>query len=199
MSKAGDEQQARLERARAIGLFRYMLIREAADPTLTGRQRGALVRKLAAEPHTDPDGRTVRITRWTLDRWILQWREGGFDALVPAARQSQPRTPAEVFELAGALKKENPARSAAQIRRILQAQHGWAPDERTLQRMFVRTGLTALRAPVEPATFGRFEAGRANEIWTGDALHGPRIEGRKTYLFAFLDDHSAPRGALLYT
>ena len=38
--------------------------------------------------------------------------------------------------------------------------------------------------------FGRFEADRPNELWTGDALHGPRIGGRKTYLFAFLDDHS---------
>jgi putative transposase len=88
------------------------------------------------------------------------------------------------------LKKENPSRSAAQVRRILHAQLGWAPNETTLQRMFVRTGLTALRAPVEPAVFGRFEAARPNEIWTGDALHGPRIGGRKTYLFAFLDDHS---------
>jgi len=190
MSKAKDEQQARLERARQIGLFRYMLIREAADATLTARQRGALVRKLAAGPHTDPDGRIVRITRWTLDRWILKYREGGFDALVPSPRQSQPRTPPEVFELAGALKKENPSRSAAQVRRILHAQLGWAPDETTLQRMFVRTGLTALRAPAEPAVFGRFEAGRPNEIWTGDALHGPRIGGCKTYLFAFIDDHS---------
>jgi putative transposase len=31
---------------------------------------------------------------------------------------------------------------------------------------------------------------RPNELWTGDALHGPSIGGRKTYLFAFLDDHS---------
>lgn len=182
MSKAEDEQQARLERARRIGLFRYMLIREAADATLTPRQRGALVRTLAAQPHTDPDGRTVRLTRWTLDRWIQKYREGGFDALVPSPRQSQPRTPPEVLELAAALKKENPSRSAAQVRRILRAQLGWAPDETTLQRMFVRTGLTALSAPAEPAVFGRFEAGRPNEIWTGDALHGPRIEGRKTYL-----------------
>src|SRR5262249_13106824 len=36
----------------------------------------------------------------------------------------------------------------------------------------------------------RFEAGRCNELWTGDALHGPVICGRKTYLFAFLDDRS---------
>lgn len=38
--------------------------------------------------------------------------------------------------------------------------------------------------------FGRFEAVRANELWLGDALHGPVIAGRKTYLFAFIDDHS---------
>jgi len=37
--------------------------------------------------------------------------------------------------------------------------------------MFVRTGLTALATgPVTPAVFGRFEADRPNEIWTGDAL-----------------------------
>lgn len=148
--KRDDDEAARTERARRIGLFRYMLIREAADPGLTGRQRGALVRKLAQQEHIDADGRPVRITRWTLDHWILEWRQGGFDALVPSPRQSQPRTPPEVVELAMALKKENPDRKAAQVRRILRAQLGWAPDERTLQRMFHRTGLVALRTAKPP-------------------------------------------------
>lgn len=191
MSKAEDEQQTRLDRAREIGLFRYMLIREAADPSLSKRERGAMIRAIAAQPHTDPFGRIVKLTRWTLDRWVADWRRGGFDALIPSPRQSQPRTPPEVLDLASALKKENPNRTAAQIRRILHAQLGWAPDESTLQRMFRRTGLTALATgPVTPAVFGRFEADRPNEIWTGDALHGIRLGGRKTYLFAFLDDHS---------
>ena len=193
MSKAEEEEQARLERARAIGLFRYMLIREAADPALSSRQRGAMVRELAAREHAGPGGQPVRVTRWTLDVWIRRWREGGFDALVPHPRQSQPRTPAEVLELAAALKKENPARTAAQVQRILKAQCGWAPDERTIQRMFNRTGLTALTALTPPEAapaFGRFEAARPNEIWTGDALHAIRVQDRKTYLFAFIDDHS---------
>jgi putative transposase len=187
-----EDKAARLEKARAIALFRYMLIREAADPSLTGRQRGRLVRALANTTHVDPQGRMVRLTRWTLDRWIADWQRGGFDALVPSPRQSQPRTPPEVIELAMALKRENPLRTAGQIRRILLLQLGWSPDERTLQRMFHRTGLSALTVPPTPApaSFGRFEAERPNELWTGDALHGPRIEGRKTYLFAFLDDHS---------
>ena len=54
MSKAEEEEQARLERARAVGLFRYMLIREAADPALSSRQRGAMVRAIAAREHAGP-------------------------------------------------------------------------------------------------------------------------------------------------
>jgi putative transposase len=189
MSKA-DEEAERMERARRVGLFRYMLIREAADPGLSSRQRGALVRALAAAEHVGPDGRPVRLTRWTLDRWIAEWRTGGFDALVPSPRQSAPRTSAEVLEVAEALKRENPARTAAQVQRILKVQSGWAPDERTLQRHFARQGMGRGAGRGTPAVFGRFEASRPNEIWTGDALHGPRIEGRKTYLFAFVDDYS---------
>jgi len=94
------------------------------------------------------------------------------------------------MELAAALKKENPARTAAQVQRILRAQAGWAPDERTIQRMFIRAGLTALVTAGAAPAFGRFEASRPNEIWTGDALHSVRVAGRKTCLFAFIDDHS---------
>jgi putative transposase len=58
-----------------------------------------------------------------------------------------------------------------------------------LQRYFAEQGLFGPLAAL-PAAFGRFEAARPNELWTGDALHGPVIAGRKTYLFAFVDDHS---------
>jgi putative transposase len=79
-------------------------------------------------------------------------------------KPSRPRTPPEVFELASALKKENPERTAAQVRRILRVQIGWAPDERTIQRIFHRAGLVSLRAPKQPAVFGRFEADRPNGL-----------------------------------
>jgi putative transposase len=198
MTVRHDEAAARADRARAIGLFRYQLIREAADPALSTRARGRLVREIAAREHTDPSGRVRKISRDTLDRWIRAWRRGGFDALVPSPRQSSPRLPVEVLEMAVALKRENPARTAAQVRRILRSQMGWAPGERTLQRHFahdpqiaaVLGALAAAGGPGSEAVFGRFEADRPNELWTGDALHGPSIAGRKTYLFAFLDDHS---------
>jgi putative transposase len=192
MTGRHDEAAARAERARAIGLFRYRLIREAADPAHSTRVRGRLVRAVAATEHTDPSGRQVRVSRDTLDRWIRAWRRGGFDALVPNPRQSSPRLPLEVIEMAVALKRENPARTAAQVRRILRTQMGWAPGERTLQRWFAEHPQITeqLAAGSAGPAFGRFEAARPNELWTGDALHGPHVGGRKTYLFAFLDDHS---------
>src|SRR5437879_7490093 len=101
MSKAEEEEQARLERARAIGLFRYMLIREAADPALSTRQRGKLVRAIAAREHADPSGRPGRLTRWTLDRWSRLWQQGGVGAPVPAPRQWQPPSPPGVREPRG--------------------------------------------------------------------------------------------------
>ena len=87
-------RDARADRAREVGLFRYALIRTAADPALSTRQRGRLVRDLAAREHTGPFGQRVRISRVTIDRWILVWRRGGFDALLPSARSAQPRTAA---------------------------------------------------------------------------------------------------------
>ena len=191
MAGRDDEAAARAERARAIGLFRYQLVREAADPGLSTRARGRLVRAIAAGEHTDPGGRRVRVSRDTLDRWIRAWRRGGFDALVPSPRQSAPRLPVEVIEMAVALKRENPERTAAQVARVLRTQMGWAPGERTLQRHFAELGLTTLGAHAgTESVFGRFEAARPNELWTGDALHGPVVAGRKTYLFAFIDDYS---------
>ena len=184
----GVDEELRAERARDVGLFRYTLIRAAADPALSPRERGALVRQIAAGEHRGPDGRAVRVSRASLDRWLRAWKTGGFDALVPAPRLVQRRTPAEVLDLAVALKREVPARTAAQIVAIL-AEHGAiAPSARTLHRHFAALGL---KNQISPASvFGRFEAEAPNEIWVGDALHGPSIGGRKAMLFAFLDDHT---------
>ena len=189
MTQADEEARRRAERARQVGLFRYQLICEVIDPQLSARQRGQRVRELAAAEHDGPGGAKVRVSEQTIRRWVRWWRAGGFEALVPAPARVSPRTPAEVLALAVALKRENPERTAVQIARILRAQAGWAPSDRTLQRHFVRLEL-ARELEGRPQAFGRFEASRCNELWTGDALHGPVICGRKTYLFAFIDDRS---------
>jgi len=186
---ANDEERRRAERARRMALFRYELIQDVIDPSLSSRQRGRLVRALVERDHPGPFGEQVRVSRPTIDRWVRWWRAGGFEALVPTPARVTPRTPAEVLAVAAALKRERPQRTAAQVTRILRAQSGWAPSERTLQRHFVRLELDRT-VQADPQVFGRFQADRPNELWTGDALHGPVIAGRKTILFCFIDDHS---------
>jgi putative transposase len=184
------DKKARLERARAAGLFRYSLVQELAEAGITAAERGRRARELAGRVHDGPGGHPVRVSRGTLDRWRRVYQAGGFDALVPCPRQPSPRTPAEVLALAEALKREKPGRTAAQVRRILQLAAGWAPSDRTLQRLFGRLELNATAPGQEERAFGRFECARPNEMWTGDTLHGPVIAGGKSYLLAFIDDHS---------
>jgi putative transposase len=178
------------DRATEVALFRYALIREAADPALSTRQRGRLVREIAAGPHTHPDGMEVTVGRSTLDEWIRAWRAGGFEALKPKPRALSPKVPDDVLHLAEALKREDPARTAAHVVELLAISVGWAPNERTIQRHFRRIGLTRQALATGSRVFGRFEASRANQLWVGDALHGPIVVSRKVILFAFLDDHS---------
>ncbi len=191
MSAEHDREAARRVRAREIGLFRYGLISDALDPALSTKQRGRLVRAIAAQTHPGPFGVPARVSRASLDRWIRAYRAGGFTALVPAPHRLAPQTPPEVLELAVALKREAPGRTAAQVAVVLAAHAGFAPSPRTLQRHFAGLGLSRTRPDgAPPATFGRFEAEAPNVRWVGDALHGPVVAGRKAILIAFLDDHS---------
>jgi putative transposase len=177
------------DRRERIALFRYALIREAADPALSKRQRGTLVRGLAEQDHLGPDGDRVRVSRNTLDRWIRAWRAGGFAALRPDPRVGVPTSPPELLELAASLKREAPARAAAQIAAILFERAGASPHPRTLQRHFARLELGRQRSRAGKV-LGRFEAERPNDLWTADGLHGPLVAGRKALLFGVIDDHS---------
>jgi putative transposase len=179
---------------REVGLFRYVLIRDAADPVISKAERGRLVRALCEREHVAPDGRLVRVARTTLDRWIRAYRHGGFEALVSQPRVVDPRTSAELLELAFALKRERMERTAAQVREIMLAAGGPAPGLRTLQTHLAREGLNIRADGRSPGkVYGRFEASARNELWTGDGLHGPKLDGigaRRAVLLAFIDDHS---------
>jgi putative transposase len=165
-----DDDVARRARAQRVALFRYQLICPALDPGLSSKARGRVVRSNAAGTHTGPFGGQCCYSRDTLDRWIRRYRVGGFDALTPSIRRPGSRIDTTALELAVALKRENPERTAAQVARILRASSGWAPSESTLLRLFHRRDLIGLAAGDQPAVFGRFEAAIPNERWVGDAL-----------------------------
>jgi len=177
------------DKRQATALFRYSLIRELADPELGPRQRGARIRALTATDHAF-DGQRVEVSDVTLWRWLRAWRAGGFEALVPTVRRQPNRTSTELLEAAEALKREAPKRTAVQVARILAEADRGPVSSRTIQRHFARLGLDIRPDGQPPRALGRFEADEFGELWTGDGMHGPVVDGTKSILFAFIDDWS---------
>jgi putative transposase len=181
-----------------VALHRWAVIAEAANGQLTARERGALVRQIAARPHAHPDGSPRTYSRGTIDRWLRAWRAGGLDALRPAERSDTGvvRAHPELFAEASALRLELPGRSAAQIASILYHRHGVRVAERTVRGQLRRAGLHREALAAEPKTYGRYEAAAPNERWITDVLVGPwvphpRREGSvRGRLFLIVDDHS---------
>jgi putative transposase len=159
------------EARREVGLFRYALVREASEAGLSRAERGRLVRALVQREHLGPDGRLLRVSRSSLDEWVRAYRVGGFQALVPRVRVVEPRTSAEVLELAFVLKRERPDRTAAQVRQVMLAAGGPVPGLRTLQTHLARAGLNVRGDGRSPGkVYGRFEAQAPGELWTGDGM-----------------------------
>jgi WD40 repeat protein len=181
-----------------VALHRWAVIAEAAGARLTGAERGAVVRQIAARDHQHPDGSRRRYSRGTIDRWIRGWRAGGLEALRPAERSDTGtvRAHPELFAEAAALRMELPGRSAAQIASILYHRHGIAVAERTIRAQLRRAGLHREALAAEPRAFGRYEAARPNERWITDVLVGPWVPFPKrdgsvrARLFLIVDDHS---------
>ena len=180
---------------REVALFRYGLVRPLLDERLSPGERARLVAELAAVEHPGPNGRRVRISRTTIYRWLKTYRDGGFDALLPAVRAPGPTSDAGLLELAVKLKRENPRRPATLVWELIAADLATSgegrqlPSVRALQRQFARLGLNL--APVAPVKIrGRFEAVKVNDRWIGDGMHGPHINGGRAILMAFIDDHS---------
>jgi putative transposase len=181
-----------------VALHRWAVIAEAAGDKLTARERGALVRQIAARAHAHPDGSSRRYSRGTIDRWLRAWRKGGLSALMPAERADTGtvRAHPELFAEAAALRLELPGRSAAQIASILYHRHGIAVSERTVRGQLRRAGLHREALAAEPKAYGRYEAGAPNERWITDVLVGPwvpwpRRDGSvRARLFLIVDDHS---------
>jgi len=85
MADENGDDDAKLARA----LFRYRLIADAAE-TPTG-VRTEILREVAGAEHTWPDGRPVRVSLRTLQRWLKRFKHGGLPALGRAPRKDKGR------------------------------------------------------------------------------------------------------------
>lgn len=190
------------ERGKEEALFRYAVLGDLLHRKL---KRGELRRgfwERAGKVWTGPHGRERIFAVKTLEEWFYRFKHHGFDGLFPIPRNDRGKLRAlspELEELIVSMKREDPGRSAPLILRELEFSGRLRRGQvsvSTIQRLLRREGLTGPPMEVDRPARLRWQASRCNELWQGDALHGPRLHdpscGRevRVKVFALLDDRS---------
>lgn len=194
------------DRPTQVALFRYSVIAPLLASDLSTAERVRLQQEILGQMHLPPGAsKAQKVSARTLRRWQKAYRNGGFTRLHPRARRDQGRPrrmdPA-VLQKAVALREEVPERSVRQIVEILTLD----PDTpvqagelklSTLARHLRRLGKTRSLLKLPKQAYRRYEKDRPNAQWQSDVFYGPFLpdpqspeQMRRTYLIAFLDDHS---------
>ncbi|MDP2858610.1 MAG: DDE-type integrase/transposase/recombinase [Bacillota bacterium] len=190
-----------------IALFRYGLIAPLLAPDLEPGEKSALRTQILESEHLEPgEHKPRRFSARTLQRWLKDYREQGLAGLMPARRKDAGALKAldpAVLARAVDLRQEVPARSTRQIIDILMLdpETTVGPEDiklSTLSRHLRRLGKTRALLRQPKGAFRRYEKDSPNAQWQSDVLYGPYLpdpadpsaSSRRTYLVAFLDDHS---------
>ena len=184
-----------------LALFRYGVISELVTRTLAPGEKETLLAGIAGKEWAIPGSSRTHVGRSTARDWVLLYERHGFDGLKPPGRSDAGVShviPDEVEAHLIALRRERPGASVESVMKAVELA-GKVPEGVRLRRSTVYRLLSnaAPQAPVSPsgeADAVAFTYPDANDLWTSDLMHGPRLlvpgrrDGGKTYLYAFLDD-----------
>lgn len=192
-----EEQQA-LE----IANFRYRLISPIVSrQNLPPGQIQALIGEAAKKTYSIPYSSRTTVSVRSIERYLQDYRTGGFEALKPKERSGrQSRIPEQYLELAAMLRKENPKRSCCQIIKTLELA-GKVPEgvlkQSTVYDYFEKKKLTRRYTKQEHKAYQRYSARHRNQRWIGDTcqlLYLPDPDKpdkkKKVYLIGWIDDFS---------
>jgi putative transposase len=191
------------EQKKQVGTFRFGVIHDLVNRLdMDHGEQERLLREKCSRKWSIPYSRKSRIAHTTILNWMKRYRDSGgrIESLYPKERSDLGRSRAldeeTVLSLIN-LRKEFPRMTLAGI---IEKMH-----ERKLVGTGVKLTVSTVRrilhckGLMKPEGQGaedrrKFEAEHANEIWQSDIMHGPMVKVgdkmRKTYLIAFLDDHS---------
>lgn len=187
--------------AERIALFRFGVIAPLVDRHLSRGDRERIIDQIVSSTWQIPGSRRTSVGRSTVSKWLSEYLRSGanIESLKPQQRSdkgSSRSMDAECEAALVALKQEFPHYSlqallqVARQRKIIDSR--FRASKQSVYRMFARHGLNVS----QPATVDRrkFEAELPNDLWQCDIMHGPLLQigdkRRKSYLIAFLDDHS---------
>lgn len=191
------------ELQKAVAVFRYGVIADLVSGISFPRgERRRLLAEKSAQKWRIPGSSRTRIGLSTIKEWVRRYTASGnnLESLLPCEREDKGKSRAIDGETAAGivvLRKEMPCATlpillrAARERKIILP--GQTIAHSTLYRFLVSQGLME-HLELTPKDRRRFEADVTNALWQSDVMHGPMVlvdgKQRKTYLIAFIDDHS---------
>jgi transposase InsO family protein len=191
------------DKRQQIAVFRFQVIGDlVGNAELSPGEQERLIREKCNRKWHIPFSSKTRLTRSTILRWVKLYKDSGgnLDALVNHERSDRGNSRTIDAETGFALiriRKELPKATVARLIETMRARKLVPPDSSlapaTVWRFLKQHGMFNPDAPA-PEDRRRFEAELPNDLWQSDCMHGPSVvhEGkkRKTYLLAFIDDHS---------
>ena len=186
-----------------IATFRFGVIHDLVGGVVLGPgEQERLIREKCGRKWAIPGSDKTRITRSTILRWMKLYKDSGakLESLANQDRsdQGKPRvidqeTALALMRLRAELPKATVARLIAEMNRRRLVSPGLSLAPTTVYRFLDSNGLMKMTRPA-PEDRRKFEAELPNDLWQSDCMHGPMVEHegrkRKTYLLAFIDDHS---------
>ncbi len=188
------------EKKQAIALMRY----SAIAPLITGLSDDydsltAFFNNASMKGVIHPDGTVKHYAPGTIEKWYRNYKENGFDSLIPTGRvdRGKPRKlDDDLQEQIKYLKSNYPRMSACAIYRQLRDNgsiKNGEVSESTVNRYI--NLLTVQMKTTKNLDMRRYERAHINEVWCGDSSVGPYLktpDGKKhkVYIIALIDDAS---------
>lgn len=185
-----------------IALFRFGVISDLVCTRLEPGEVAKCIRDKSRQKWNIPHSCRTRISQSTIRRWIRIYETAGckLSSLKPAIRSDNGKSRRVDEETVLSLVKLRREKPLAPVRLIVaeMVEKNLCPPDMpislsTAYRILKQEGLSTRQCAAK-IDRRRYEAEFPNDIWQSDVMHGPRVmvngRKRKTYLIAFLDDHS---------
>ncbi|MFC1833795.1 DDE-type integrase/transposase/recombinase [Thermodesulfobacteriota bacterium] len=202
------------DKRQQIATFRFGVIHDLIGHVeLEPGEQERLIREKCARKWVIPFSEKTSVSRSTLLRWVKLYRQSGgrLESLCAQDRSDQGKSRVIDEETALALvslRKDLPKATVPRLIEMMNKRRLVSPgvtlNPTTVYRFLHRHDLMELARHV-PEDRRKFEAETPNDLWQVDCMHGPRVEHenkrRKTYLIAFMDDHSrlVPHGEFFFS
>lgn len=190
------------EKKEKIAIFRFGVIFPLVEKDLSEYwgEKERILKELTCKEWEIPFSKRSYISKATILNWLKKYETGGrkIEALFPGDRGDRGRMRSidnDMLDALVQLRKTNPRLSVPRLVAKAQRENIIPPGKMVSMASIYRLmKLHKIAAKKKKEDMRKFEVQMSNDLWQSDCMHGPQVlhEGRmrKTYLFAFIDDHS---------